>query len=221
MPRTHTLMPLAVLLLSALAACGSSPVRSEGQWAENVERGQVYSRVLVLAVSPDVNRRCAFERALADDLRSATVVATSSCEVLGIKDPLTRENVERGVALMKADAVLAARLVAGKLHMEEGGTSDTQGSSMYKATGAGWGYGYGYWGAYGVPVVYAEFQASPSLLSMKGDVEIRSDLFETRGAGLVYTVKTQATDLESRDQALFDIIPAIAARLAEAGLLGP
>jgi hypothetical protein len=185
--------------------------------AAGAQKGQTFSRLLVVGLSPDINQRCAFETALADSLQSATVTAKTSCNVLGTKEPLTRENVERGIADIGADAVLATRLVDSSMQLKEGGTGETQGGGRYKATDLG--YGYGYWGVYGVPVVYGEFQATPSLFTVKGTVRIRSDLFETGGATLVHTVETKAKDLESRVQGIFEVTAAIAKRLRREGLI--
>lgn len=207
---------LVGIAVAGLAGC-SQTVKTEGQWGENVPRGQGYSRLLVVGLSPDINVRCAFENDLAANLRSATVTAKTSCSVLGTKEPITRENIERGIATFDADAVLATRLVDASAKLAEGGTDDTQGGGYYKATGSG--YTTGYWGAYGVPVIYGEFQTAPSLFSVQGTIHIKTSVYETRGATLVYSVDTEATNLETREQALVDITPAIAASLRQNGLV--
>jgi len=86
--------------------------------------------------------------------------------------------------------VLATILVSKEFDVEDGGSRDTRGGAYYKATGSG--YATGYYGAYGVPVVYGEFQTAPSIMTMKGEVRITTKVFETRGATLVYTLDTVA-----------------------------
>jgi hypothetical protein len=209
---------LVLLAASSLVAC-TRPVAVDGRWSEGVPRSQSFSRVLVVGISPDVNQRCAFEQAMAAALRSATVTATMSCSAMTTAVPLTRENVERAVATLGADAVLATRLVTSSAKVKEGGSADARGGGYYKATGTGYEYGYGYWGAYGVPVVYAEFEVAPSVFSISGTVHILTMLYATSDASLVYTLDTKAKDLASRQMALAEITPEIAANLGKEGLV--
>lgn len=204
------------ILMVGLAGC-TRPVTADGAWSEGVPRNQTFSRLLVLGVSPDINARCAFEEALVDSLRATGVTARTSCSVLGTKEPLTREAVERGVAAFDADAVVATRLVTASAGLKEGGTIETRGAGYYKATDIG--YDTGYWGLYGVPVVYGEFQTAPSVFSVQGAVQIATSVYETRGPTLVYVVQTSATHLEGREQALVQIGPAIAGQMSRDGLI--
>jgi hypothetical protein len=204
----------AGLILAVLAGCAGQPVTSTGTWREGVPHNQVFSRVLVVAVTPDINQRCAFEQDLADDLRSATLTARSSCNVMaGQKEPLTLEGVKAAVASFDADAVLATRLVDSSMGLKEGGTRETQGDAYYKPIG--FGYDMGYWGAYGVPVVYGQFQTAPSAIVLNSTAHITTTLFETRGATPVYIIETKATNLQSREQALTEIVPTISNRLKQ------
>ncbi len=60
---------------------------------------------------------------------------------------------------------------------------------------------------------------APSVFSIAGTARLSTDLFETKGATLVYSMDTRAKDLESRGSALADICPAIASRLRSDGLV--
>ena len=212
-----------VLALLAAACLGgflngcSRQVVVDGAYSEGVARTGSFANILVVGVSPDVNGRCAFEQALAADLRSPTVKATMSCSVMDTKEPLTRESVERAVATLGADAVLATSLIASTAKAKEGGSADARGGGYYKATG--YGYDYGYWGAYGVPVVYGEFETAPSVFSISGTAELSSRLFETRDATIVYKLETKAKSFDSREMAIARITPAIADRLLKDGLV--
>jgi len=199
------------------AACAGNPVKSDGAWAEGAVRGKGYSRLLVVGVSPDINQRCAFEDSLAQALRSAGAGAETSCSVLGSKEPLTREAVEKGIAAMTADAVLAARPLGGSARLQEGGTRETRGAGYYKATD--FGYAYDYWGAYGVPVVYGQFQTAPAEYFLEGSGRVRVDVFDTTGATLVYTAQVEASRLESRTQGMLVITSAITDQLGRDGLI--
>lgn len=211
--------PLGTLLLAAaagLAGCGSQP-KASGAWAEDATRGQAFSRVLVVGVTPNVNQRCPFERMLAGRIRSASTAAFASCDVVTKKDPLTRESIEEAVAAKQADAVLATSLVSREWELEQGGTRDTRGGGMYKATDAGWATGW--YGAYGVPVIYGEFKTAPSALTVQGEIRLTTRVFETKGAKLVYTMDTSAGAIESADQAAHELTMAISERLLKDGLI--
>lgn len=217
LPRRANPHACALLLLGAGAISGcvqQSTVTSA--WQDGATRGQPFRKVLVVGVSPDLRQRCSFERALAYQIRTDATAAVASCDALVKKEPLSRELVEQAVASQQADAVVATILVSKEWEVKEGGSMDTRGGGMYKATDAG--YATGYYGAYGVPVIYGEFQTAPSLLTMTGDVEVTSNVFETKGATRVYTVTTKTRDIKTRDAGLGEITSQIAARLLQDGL---
>ncbi len=207
---------LAVLAAGYLSGC-TRQVVVDGSFGEGVARSGSFSNILVVGVSPIVNQRCAFEYSMAARLRSNSVKATTTCAVMDTKEPLTREAIEKVVATLGADAVLATSLVDVSAMAKEGGSADARGGGYYKATDVG--YASGYWGVYGVPVVYVEFETAPSVFSISGTVRISSRLFETKGATLVYGLDTKAKDLQSRGMALAEITPAIAERLRRDGLI--
>ena len=218
--RKPFVLAIALLATGILAGCARQMalgVDVDGAYTPGIARTDGFANILVVGVSPDINQRCAFEQAMAANLRSGTVKATMSCSVMSTKEPITREGIEKAVATLGADAVLATTLVDSSARVKEGGSADARGGGYYKATGIG--YDYGYYGAYGVPVVYAEFETAPSVFSISGTARLSSRLFETRGASLVYTVETKAKNLPSRELALAEITPAIAERLQKDGLV--
>ena len=113
-PRTARPSLLSALVLLGAGWLSASPSYAsvEGEWSENVSRDQSFSRVLVVGISADLNQRCAFERAMAAKIRSATTEAFVSCDVMPPKAELTRENIEAAVAAKNADAVLATSLIS-------------------------------------------------------------------------------------------------------------
>ena len=217
MPTAPLRTVFACLLALTVAACAGSAVRSDGRWAEGVTAGQSFSRLLVLGVSPDVNQRCAFEDSMVQALQAEGVAATSACAELGVREPLTRESVERGVASSGADAVLATRPLGSSVQVKEGGTIETRGDAYYKATD--FGYATDYWGVYGVPVVYGEFHTAPADFYLQGAVRVASALYRTSDATHVYTVRTDAERVESRQQGMLVVTTGIATQLRKAGLL--
>ena len=193
----------ALVLLSAGCLCASPSYASvEGEWSENVSRDQVFSRVLVVGISADLNQRCAFERAMAAKIKSASTEAFVSCDVMPPKAPLSRETIEAAVAAKNADAVLTTSLISTSWATQEGGTNDTRGDGQYKATDS-------YYGVYGT-VVAGEYRTTDSVTTIKGEAHITSKLYETKGATVVYTLDTKVRNIESRAEALAAITPPIA-----------
>ena len=159
----------------------------------------------------------ALQQALADNLRSATVKATASCNVMAADAKLSREAVEAVVKSTGVDAVIATSLVAVKGGAKEDGTRDERGGGYYKPVA--YGFDYGYFGAYGVPVVYGEFETFPSVLSVSGAIDLATNVYETNGGEKIYGMTTRAKNLESRGMALALITPRIAERLRDDGLV--
>lgn len=208
--RSCALVPL-LLAIAGLASC-VQPLKVTGAWNEGAPRPQTFKKLLIVGVSPDYKQRCNFEAALATTLRSDTVKAIGSCSAMTADEQLSRESIERVVAAQGADGVLASRLVAATTGAKEGGSRDTRGSGMYKATDMGYGY-------YGMPVVYGDFAVSPSIFSLEREFEIATQLYETRGASLVYSLKTTGKTQDAIHVVLDDVSSAIAARLRQAGLI--
>lgn len=96
---------------------------------------------------------------------------------------------------------------------------DTRGGGSYKAVDSGWADYYGFYGVYGVPVIYGEFQTAPSVTTLKGDVEVRTNVYATATASLVFTLDTRAKNLETRTEGLDALTTPIAERLRRENLV--
>ena len=203
---------LLSLLVTAACLCASpSHAQVKGEWAVDVARDQSFARVLVVGISPDLNQRCAFERALVSSLKSQTTQAFVSCDVMPQRTELTRESIEAAVAAKNADAVLATSLISQAWDTKEGATRDSQGFAVYKPVDS-------YYGVYGT-VVAADFHAAAPLTSVQGEAHVTSKLYETRAATVVYTVDTKIRKVESRSEALAELTPPIAKKLRKEGLI--
>lgn len=214
--RSAAVGPVLGLIGAVLLSGCAQQATVKGTWQDGVSRKQSFTRVLVVGVSPDVNQRCAFEAFMASQLKSESAQAIRSCDAVTKKNPLTLESIEQAVASVQADAVLATSLVSREYEAKEGGSRDTRGSAMYKATDAG--YATGYYGVYGVPVIYGEFETAAAITTAQGDVRVSSRFYETRNKTLIYTLDTHARNLESTDAALHDVAAAIAEQLRRDGL---
>lgn len=229
--RAKPVSPLfAFLSVVWLCSCAQNTVQVESAWQDNVPRNQTFTRVLVIGASPDIDARCAFEWAMVTHIKSDTVQAVASCDSMSLKEPLTRETIERTVASLGADSVLATSLVAVKYSAQEGGGSSTRGAGYYKAAESGpvavvtGPYYGGYYGGYGVSdanVIYGAYQTAEPLTSITGQAHVSTHLYEARGKTLVYSLdtKVKAHDLESHASGLAIVSASIADRLRRDGLI--
>lgn len=206
----------AFLLMAGLAGCSSRP-SSSGAWTDGSQRGQAYQRVLIVGVSPNIDQRCPFERFLATRVKANGTVAIVSCDAMDHKAPLSPEAVKAAVVAKQADAVIATNLVSKQWDVEEGGERDTRGGGMYKATDAG--YVTGWYGAYGMPVIYGEFQTQSSIDTLQSDARVQTRVFDAQSATRVYTLDTQAKGISSPGAGLAEVTTAIADKLRKAGLI--
>lgn len=208
----------ALVLIAALGLSGwGKQVKVTGTWEDGKARPQPFTNVLVVGVSPDMNKRCAFEQFLAARIRSDATQATPSCLVVDRKQPLTRQSIEAAVASTRADAVVSTILVSRGFKSADGGSRDTRGTANYKAVDSGWMTGY--YGLYGVPVVYGEFETSEAITTIQGEVHVASKVFEVREASVVYTIDTTAKNLEARDEGMSIVTTPLADHLRKAGLV--
>jgi len=201
---------LAAVVLFALAWL-VAPASYAGEWTEGASHDQSFARVLVVGISPDLNTRCPFERALATRLKSANTTALVSCDVMPRGAELTREAVEATVAATNADAVLVTSLISKEWGTKEGGSNDTRGGTQYKAVDS-------YYGVYGT-VVAADFHAMGPITTVQGAAHVTTKLFETRGATVVYTVDTKVKKVESRQEGFAVICEPIVKQLRKDGLV--
>jgi len=206
-PRTRRTAVLSTMLLlgATWLAASQSHAASKGSWSDGASRDQTFSRVLVVGISPDLNQRCRFERAMASRIKSEHTEAFVSCDVMPQGTPLTRESIEAAVADKNADAVFATSLVSKSWEVNEKGTRDTRGDAYYKATDA-------YYGIYG-NVVAADFRTSAAIMNVKGEAEVTSELYETRGATVVYSVETKVRNISSTDEGVAAVADPIGKRL--------
>jgi hypothetical protein len=214
MQTTHRSVSSLILLTLTVWLCGCSGVSVKGTWQDGAPHNQTYARLLVIGVSPDRDLRCAFESTFGSQLVSASTTVISSCDRMKATEPLNRENVERVVASVQADAVLATSLVSSAVGHGQGSTSDMRGDSVYKVDDFAYG-------AYGMPVATVDFQTAPPLTSITSSLHVVTRVYETHGATLVYTVdtETKSQEIDSTADTLMTIAAPTADRLRRAGLI--
>jgi hypothetical protein len=203
-------LALGLAAVAFLAGCTGRP-SVKSSWSDSHSRNLTFTRLLVVGVSPDYTQRCNFEYWLVRDLRSNKLAADASCNYMSKDEPISRESVERVVATLHSDGVLATRMVASDWITKEGGTGDTRSTESYKNIASG--YDTGFYGTYGVPVDYYQFKTLPSIMNSQGAGHIVTKLYETHSASLVYTIDTKVKDVESSQLGLAMVTPSIADRL--------
>ena len=206
-----SLLPALLLVSVGSFAAFSSHASTTGAWSDDASHDQSFSRVLVVGISPDLNQRCAFERAMASKIKSANTVAIVSCNVIPANSELTRESVEAAVAANNADAVLATSLISKEWDAKEGANRDSQGAAYYKPIDS-------YYGVYGT-VVAADFRTSAPITTFEGAAHVTTKLYETRGATVVYAVDTKVKKIESRAEGIAAISEPVVKKLRKEGLI--
>ena len=212
-PRWHRYsagLALAVAAGAILVGCTGQP-SVKSTWSASASRNQSFARLLVVGVSPDYAQRCNFEYWMVRDLRTDKLVADASCNSMSKDEPLTRASIERLVATLHSDGVLTTRMVASSWLTKEGGSHDTRSTGSYKYIASG--YDTGFYGAYGMPVDYYQFKTLPSIMNSRGAGHIITNLYETHGGSLAYSIDTKVEDVESSQLGLAMVTPAIVDRM--------
>jgi hypothetical protein len=203
---------LLVLSVAWLSGCaGSDSVRSA--WQTSGPRPS-FSRVLIVGISTDFNQRCDFEFALSSQFSGNSPQPIVSCNSMTPTDPLTAANIERVAASVHADAVLTTAVVTVQMSEQKG-----EPIPYYQVTGQG--YVTGPLGAYGVPVAFVQLETATPLPTITGDIHLRTKLFDTKDATLVYSLDTQATEnaLQSTSSTMETLTGLIGDRLHRDGVI--
>jgi hypothetical protein len=198
---------LSACLVTGCASGGSSSTN----WASGAPRGNTYSRVLVVGVTPSEDDRCMFENFLADQLTSPATQVIQSCDQATPVTPPTQESVAKMVAATGADAVLATRLVGAQAAVQNDGSRDDRGGYYFKAEGTA--DAVGPWGFYDLPVVYGQYENEPALSVLEGQLTVSSKFYATQSRSLVSTITTTVKDMDTSDNSIAAVAAAIANRL--------
>ena len=220
LPRRFRLFQFLLLFIPlGLTGCMRG-VKIDGAWEQGAKISAPFERVILVGVTHDVDVRCNFELFLRTQVRGGATDAQASCNLMSLEEDLTREHIEAIVDDYHADAVIAVVLVNSQQGATLSGEADTRGGADYKAIGTGYADVYrGGFGVYGVPVVYGEYKEVPPVTTIDGKVTIRTLVYETDNATLVYEMETTAGDLYSRDQAMAIVSEPMAEHFRNEGLI--
>ena len=203
--RRHLLGLAAACAAVALAGC-SRPTTVASTWHTQATVGP-YSRLLVIGVTEDINRRRLFEDTLVDALQRSGNQAFASGREMEVGEPVNRDTVAAVVRRLDADAVLVTRIVAREVKADE-----VAGRSGVKTRRKD-EYAYDFF-----RYDYEEYQ-EPGSLVVTADVGLATDLYETVQGELVYSIETLSYAKEDVYDVVDDVAPIIARRLRRDGLI--
>ncbi len=204
---------LAGLLIILLAGCGTR-TSVTGAWQDGKSRGNAYSHVLVVGVTPSSRARRSFELALAEAIAAGTTQASASIQATGGSAPqLSPEIVTQMVRDTGADAVLVTRLASRKVSVSESagrvGVKTQQPTSLSGGTGL----------VDLFSLKYNEYE-EPGEMTARSTAVVETSVYETSNSGrLIYMLTTTSEFKEGRDDVVGDVARAIAGQLRREGLI--
>jgi len=189
-----------IACLALLAAC-TPPLKMESAWLPGARPPSPYTRVLVVAVADDFDRRRTFENRLAQELAAGGTLGVPSTRTMLTTDVLDRDSVAALVKTSGTDAVLVTRLVNQDVGVKQQRgrevlKMDTPGAPGSAATNVEDPY------FYNVYTYDYSVSAEPPSLQIERDLTVTTDLFETGEGKRIYTIrsKVRITSSASLDQ---------------------
>ncbi len=214
--RTLIATALLATLLATLAAC-STPTKMASGWREDGRPARPYTRVLVVTVAEDFNRRRLFENALASELAAGGTTGIPSTRTMLTTDVLDRESVGALVKATGAEAVLVTRLAAQSVAVKQERDREVLKSEAPGAPPVGSPTVEGPY-FYNVYTYDYAVSSEPGALVINRDVIVTTDLFETVKGERLYTLRSEVrfSNAENLDQntdvAVIDRVAAETAR---------
>jgi hypothetical protein len=178
----------------ALTACASNAILSSA-WHDDAYKRKTFERILVVGVSEDQFRRRGFESAVVDALTGNRTEAISSIEIMDADTALTDASVDAAGDKIQADAVLVTRLTNTTVQAKE---IDSRVDVQAQAKGGNIVDFFRY--------DYKDVE-NPGYLQAKISFVLSSNLYETAGGTLVYSIETVTSDKNTDyNSVVFDII---------------
>jgi hypothetical protein len=197
---TRRLPAFALAALAfVLAACASQTRLSDVWVADGVKRGD-YSKIMVLAVTPNQARRVAFEDALAKRITGAQV----SHELFSLAEVTDRAKVQAKLKEQGFDGVLVVRLLAVDTQQ-----SEMSGHAAMLNPNEGL---YGYWDP-----AHAAWERDHVVTSRNVTMEVM--FFDVATATRKFSAESQTYDPADQDQLADALFDALRAELKKRGVL--
>lgn len=187
-------------LLIVLTAC-APPLKLESAWLPGARPAQPYSKVLVVAVSEDFDRRRVFENSLATELAAGGTTGIPSTRTMLTTDVLDRESVAALVKATGAESVLVTRLAYEGVDVKQKrGREVLKMENPSAPASAATSVEDPYF--YNVYTYDYSVSEEPPSLEIQRNITVTTDLFETGEGKRIYTIRSDVriTNSESLDQ---------------------
>ncbi len=183
-----------ILTCALVSACAGS-TQMTATWHDEAYKRRSFDRILVVGVTDDQFRRRGFESAVVDALAGKRTEAVSSIEIMDADTPLSDASLDAAGDKIQADAVLITRLTNTTVKAKQ---IDSRVNVQAQAKGGNIVDFFRY--------DYKDVE-DPGYLQAKISFVLSSNLYETAGGTLVYSIETVTSDKNTDyNTVVFDII---------------
>ena len=183
-----------ILTCALVSACAGS-TQMTATWHDEAYKRRSFDRILVVGVTDDQFRRRGFESAVVDALAGKRTEAVSSIEIMDADTALSDASLDAAGDKIQADAVLITRLTNTTVKAKQ---IDSRVNVQAQAKGGNIVDFFRY--------DYKDVE-DPGYLQAKISFVLSSNLYETAGGTLVYSIETVTSDKNTDyNTVVFDII---------------
>lgn len=183
-----------ILTCALVSACAGS-TQMTATWHDEAYKRRSFDRILVVGVTDDQFRRRGFESAVVDALAGKRTEAVSSIEIMDADTALSDASLDAAGDKIQADAVLITRLTNTTVTAKQ---IDSRVNVQAQAKGGNIVDFFRY--------DYKDVE-DPGYLQAKISFVLSSNLYETAGGTLVYSIETVTSDKNTDyNTVVFDII---------------
>ncbi len=192
-----------ILTCALVSACAGS-TQMTATWHDEAYKRRSFDRILVVGVTDDQFRRRGFESAVVDALAGKRTEAVSSIEIMDADTALSDASLDAAGDKIQADAVLITRLTNTTVKAKQ---IDSRVDVQAQAKGGNIVDFFRY--------DYKDVE-DPGYLQAKISFVLSSNLYETAGGTLVYSIETVTSDKNTDyNTVVFDIIENTSVKIAQ------
>ena len=192
-----------ILTCALVSACAGS-TQMTATWHDEAYKRRSFDRILVVGVTDDQFRRRGFESAVVNALAGKRTEAVSSIEIMDADTALSDASVDAAGDKIQADAVLITRLTNTTVKAKQ---IDSRVNVQAQAKGGNIVDFFRY--------DYKDVE-DPGYLQAKISFVLSSNLYETAGGTLVYSIETVTSDKNTDyNTVVFDIIENTSVKIAQ------
>ena len=192
-----------ILTCALVSACAGS-TQMTATWHDEAYKRRSFDRILVVGVTDDQFRRRGFESAVVDALAGKRTEAVSSIEIMDADTALSDASLDAAGDKIQADAVLITRLTNTTVKAKQ---IDSRVNVQAQAKGGNIVDFFRY--------DYKDVE-DPGYLQAKISFVLSSNLYETAGGTLVYSIETVTSDKNTDyNTVVFDIIENTSVKIAQ------